>query len=116
MEEDLVKNLQGSINQSSSTPDAVTKASKSIYQDQYDAATVENFIQNQIARQKYSHRIFLITCYWLSAVLLILILSGFKVLNLPTSVLLALIGTTTINVLGFFVIVIQYLFNKEKST
>ncbi len=36
--------------------------------------------------------------------------------TISDSVLIALMGTTTINVLGFFLIVIQYLFNKDKST
>jgi len=116
-EDALIKNLIDEIEISPSIPDEATKASKrSTYQDQYDAATLTNFLQNQAARKKYSHRIFIITSGWLISVILILILQGLKIFSLSDSVLIALLGTTTINVLGFFVIVIQYLFNKNKST
>jgi hypothetical protein len=114
----LIKNLIQEIEISPSAPDEETKASKSLYQDQYDEATLTNFLQNQAARKKYSHRIFIITSGWLGFVILILLFQGFKLFNFSLSnpVLMALLGTTTVNVLGFFVIVIQYLFNKQKST
>jgi len=117
MKDNLVKSIKDEIETSSSTPDEETIASKkSMYQDQYDAATLSNFLLNQAARGKYSHRIFLITISWLIAVITILTLVGFNIMHLSDAVLIALLGSTTVNVLGFFVIVIQYLFNKEKST
>jgi hypothetical protein len=39
-----------------------------------------------------------------------------KVFILSDGVLIALITTTTANVFGFFYVVVNYLFNKDKST
>lgn len=49
---------------------------------------------------------------WLVAILVILFLAGFHrwFFTLPDSVLLALIGTTTTNVLGVLYIIMRYLF------
>jgi hypothetical protein len=49
-------------------------------------------------------------------VLLIVIQCGRKSLMLSDGVLIALITTTTANVFGFFYVVVNYLFNKDKST
>ena len=117
MDDGLIKKLKAEIETASEIPDNDTKTEKrSLYQDQYDKATLDNFLSNQGARKKYSHRIFIITSGWLISVVGMLLLVGFKKMVLSDSVLIALLGTTTVNVLGFFLIVIQYLFNKEKST
>lgn len=117
MDEVLIENLTNSIDVSPSLADADTSiATQSIYKERFDEAALNNFVQNLQARRKYSHRIFLITSGWLLCVIIILLLVGLKCLYLSNSVLIALLATTTVNVLGFFVIVIQYLFNKQKST
>jgi hypothetical protein len=117
MDNELVNKLKADIETASEIPDSNTKSERrSLYQDQYDKATLDNFLSNQEARKKYSYRIFLITSGWLISVVSILLLAGFKKIVLSDSVLIALLGTTTVNVLGFFLIVIQYLFNKDKST
>lgn len=117
MKTGLVDNIKNAIESSPSIPDANTIDEKrSVYQDQYDQAALQNFLLNQSARTIYSHRIFFMTCGWLISVITILVLVGIKVLLLSDAVIIALLGTTTINVLGFFVIVTQYLFNKDRST
>lgn len=117
MPDNFTNNLREDFADSSTTPDADTQASAdNTYRDKYDAITLLNFTQNVAARKRYAHRIFLITSGWLICVVAILALVGLKVFELSDSVLIALLGTTTVNVLGFFVIVIQYLFNKDKST
>jgi len=85
------------------------------------------------ARRTYAGRIFALICWWLIAVLLIVTLHGFLSksgtrlevslrnlhwksaahFELPTSVLLALVGGTTATVLGLFVIVANYFFPKR---
>jgi len=54
---------------------------------------------------------------WLVAILSLLFLSGFHCwrFSLPDSVLLALIGTTTTNVIGVLLIVMRYLFPKTST-
>ncbi len=117
MPDNIADNLRQDLAGTPATPDKETQASaESTYQDKYDSITLLNFTQNVEARKRYSHRIYLLTSFWLFSVISILVLVGVKVLVLPEAVLIALLGTTTINVLGFFVIVIQYLFNKDKST
>jgi len=114
----IVSNLISDIQTSPSKPDKETFASQAFYQEKFNEANLNNFVQNQGARKIYSYRIFVITSCWLGSVILILMFQGFKVFGFSISnpVLVALLGTTTVNVLGFFVIVIQYLFNKQKST
>ena len=117
MSDNFTHNLREDVVNTSATPDAETTASsRSTYQDKYDDITLINFSQNVTARRRYSYRIFLTTSLWLTSVISILIAVGLKKLFLSDAVLIALLGTTTVNVLGFFVIVIQYLFNKDKST
>lgn len=101
------------------TGDEVKKA-----QDQPDDQTaielnkahVEGLKQDIGERKKYAHRIFVLICFWLFAVLLLLIaegLSGIDHFVLPEGVILAIIGSTTLNVLGIFYIVTHYLFPKR---
>ena len=113
--ESLEASIAENIESSPSAPDSATRNSME-YQEKYNAATLTNYEQNRDARKKYSHRIFWITITWLASTVLILISVGLNWLVLSDSVLLALLGTSSVNVLGFFAIVIQYLFNKDKST
>jgi hypothetical protein len=65
-------------------------------------------------RKKYAHRIFVLICFWIGAVFLLLIAVGVGYhFALSNSVLLAVIGSTTVNVLGIFYIVTHYLFPKR---
>jgi hypothetical protein len=67
-------------------------------------------------RGKFSRRIFSLIVVWLLIVLMIVIFEGFHTticthdFKLSDNVLLALIGSTTANVLGVFIIVVHYLF------
>jgi len=66
-------------------------------------------------RKKYAFRIFLLVAFWITAVLVIIILQGFSVcgFHLSDSILLAAIGSTTANVIGILIIVIKYLFSEK---
>jgi hypothetical protein len=70
------------------------------------------------ARRKFARRIFHLIIWWLVAIFLLLLMQGFlspfKIFFLSDSVLLALIGGTTANVLGIFMVVVWYLFPKDK--
>lgn len=105
MGEELIENLTNSIDTSPTIPDADTLiATQLIYKYRFDEATLSNFVQNLEARRKYSHRIFIITSGWLLFVIAILFLVGLKFLFLSDSVLIALLGTTTVNVSGFLLL------------
>lgn len=67
---------------------------------------------NIVQRVKYAKHIFKLTVIWL---LLVVVLLGFQGLHafsfcLSDGVLIALISSTTVNVIGLLVIVIRYLF------
>jgi hypothetical protein len=67
-------------------------------------------------RKDFAWDIFYLIVAWLILVFVVLILQGFAVaishheFRLSDSVVLALIGGTTVNVLGIFIIVVRYLF------
>lgn len=69
--------------------------------------------QDREQRKKYSYYIFIYICVYMLIVLSIVILTGARVLNLADSILIALLTTTTANVLGLFVIVTKYLFHPK---
>ena len=86
--------------------------------------------QNIGERKHYAKKLFWLTAAWLIAVFAVVVATSVSITNpcwwpewLPTiefcklsdAVLLALIGTTTANVLGLFVIVARYLFPDAKA-
>lgn len=79
--------------------------------------TNEGQKQDTQERKKYAQRIFAMLCGWLVIVLSAIVISGSQLLefHLSDTVLLALIGSTTANVAGFFFAVVKYLF-PEKNT
>jgi hypothetical protein len=72
--------------------------------------------QNNQGRIVLRDAIFILTTVWMLAVLFIVWKKGLGVLNLSDTVLVALITTTTANVFGFLYVVVNYLYNKDKST
>jgi hypothetical protein len=73
--------------------------------------------QNNRDRFIFARYTFIITCVWIFIVISIVFLNGLRypdgspVLQLSDPVLIALITTTTLNVFGFFLLVIKFLFN-----
>ncbi|MBV8771325.1 MAG: hypothetical protein JO166_03175 [Deltaproteobacteria bacterium] len=73
-------------------------------------------------RRQFARRIFILVIGWFGLVLLLLVVEGFKVdidahaFGLSDSVLLALIGTTTINIIAILLIVVHYLFPERHNT
>jgi hypothetical protein len=66
-------------------------------------------------RKSYATAVFKLLCIWLATMFVILLLQGFKCFDfsLTDNVLLALIGGTTANVFGLFLVVMNYLFPKK---
>ncbi len=83
---------------------------------------VDQIEKNKDERVKYAKYTFVLTCCWLAAILIILVLAGIqsdykyygRILKFNDRVLLALITTTTINVFGYFLLVMKFLFNKQE--
>ena len=79
-------------------------------------AQIRKFEDDNEGRKEFSRNIFAVTVVWMFLVLLIIIQCANGKWHLSDSVLIALITTTTATVIGIFIIVANYLFNREKST
>ena len=78
---------------------------------------IEDRRQDRRERKEYARKIFVLICGWLIGIAVILLCSGFGVFGFAFSdgVLIALISGTTVNVLGLFIIVANYLFPKRPN-
>ncbi len=66
-------------------------------------------------RKAFAPKLYVLTCIWLILVIGIVLLQGFSeghyhLFRLSEGVLIALLGTTTVNVVGLFYVVAKYLF------
>jgi hypothetical protein len=76
--------------------------------------TVEKLMLGE--RKLYAGRLFVLSLVWLLAIAVFLFLAGWGKLKVADSVLIALITTTTANVLGLFYIVARWLFPNKNSS
>ncbi len=70
-------------------------------------------------RRKYAHRIFVMCCSWVCAVFVLLMFSGFGSyqhfrFHLSDQVILTAIGSTTVNIIGVFLIVVRFIFHDKE--
>ena len=79
-------------------------------------AEADKIVQDNEGRRKFSWAIFYVMVLWIAAVLLIVIQCANTNWHLSDSVLITLISTTTATVIGVFIVVANYLFNRDKST
>lgn len=67
------------------------------------------------ARKIFAFRIFVMLALWLLAILLLIVMTGIAWLKISDTVILGLIGSTTVTVASFFIAVTQYLFPSQKK-
>lgn len=81
------------------------------------AETLEKLRQDRDERKDYASMIFNLMCWYLFAVFFIIILNGITANNFLVSdnVIMALLGTTAIEVIGTFGFVAKYLFEYKKG-
>lgn len=79
-------------------------------------AEADKMVQDNQGRRAFSRNIFTVTIVWLAFVVLVVIFCASGKWKLSDAVLIALITTTTATVIGIFLIVANYLFNRDKST
>lgn len=99
-------------------PDELSKKEEEQYT--LDALAEKQKLENEALsqdiseRKKYAGHIFWLIVGWLVGLFVVLSLQGFKgcQFELSENVLLALITGTTVNILGIFVIVVNYLFRR----
>ncbi len=78
-------------------------------------AELDSFKQDIRQRKTFAPKLYALTCLWLVLVIAIVLLQGFSdgryhFFHLADGVLIALLGTTTVNVVGLFYVVAKYLF------
>mgnify|MGYP007069913234 CR=1 FL=1 len=84
-----------------------------------DIAKMSSFIEaigkmNDIQlRKNFAYRIFVFVCFYMAAVLAVVICSGFTWLTISDTILGVLLGTTTVDVVGLLAIVVKYLFHTK---
>lgn len=80
--------------------------------EELDLQDVKDREQNRNERQKYASRIFWMIVVWLFAVSVLIVMQGLEnCFSLQENTILAILGGTTLNVLGLFTLVIRYLFD-----
>jgi hypothetical protein len=97
---------------SPSKPDPKTKEEDQDLQNQKTKSVVRSRNQNIKERKKYARLFFLLACCWVAMISLVVVLDGWKLFGfwLPEKIVLALIGSTTVDILGILYVVAHYLF------
>ena len=105
-------------NKTSNEPDEFSRDEDQTYEKAYQRARLHGLLQDIDQRRIYADKIYDLIVWWLIAIFALLILAGFGKcigFNISDKVLITLIGGTTINVLGIFVIVANYIFRKPQQ-
>ena len=98
-------------------PDSITKKEIEALTLAEKRVRIRGVVQDISERKIYAKRVFVLVAVWLAGISIILLAQGFLspwgLFNLSENVLLAVIGGTTVNVVGIFLIVARYLFPKS---
>ena len=76
---------------------------------------LEGAKQDRKQRGKFAVAIFGLLCLYMACTMLIVYLNGLKILDLSETVMSIMLGTTTANVIGVFVVVAKYLFHHKNQ-
>ena len=102
-----------------SVPDSKTLEEEKSYEEEEFKLKLRDLANDIEARKRYANRIFWLIVCWLIGMFAIMILQGFgskmNIFELSEQVLMSFIGGTTVNILGIFVIVVNYLFKKPQK-
>jgi hypothetical protein len=122
--EDFTKKLTEALTRSlkdvSNVPDPETRQEEDDLEKEHARAILRGVKQDIEERKKYAKCFFILACFWLAAITVLLLLQGFgsfwfglMPFKVADTVLLAVIGSTTVNVLGILYVVANYLFPKR---
>lgn len=99
--------------------DSRTKLEVKTLESEERKARLAKLNQDLELRGQYSEKLYKLIMFWLIAIFLLLMIQGFAGVGgyfaISDKVLITIIGGTTINVLGLFAIVANYIFPKEAS-
>jgi hypothetical protein len=104
----------------SDQPDSKTREEEEDLNREQQRALIRGLLQDIQERKKYATYFFFFACCWLAIIAGIVLLDGFGSFwfgkfpfRLSERVVLAMIGSTTVNVLGILYVVANYLFPKK---
>ena len=99
-------------------PDPETSEANEALKRAYNELVNRQLEQDITERKKYANRSFWLVVGWIVAIFAIIVLQGFSAktgFSISDTVLMTLIGGTTINILGIFIVVANYLFPKTNA-
>lgn len=67
------------------------------------------------ARKKYAKGIFILVICWFTIILGLIVLDGLYMMTISDNVIIALIGGTTLNVVGLFHFVLKYIYHTPEE-
>ena len=103
------------VNEASPDPDAITQKQQDDFNNQANNIALEMKRYELTTRKWLTSRIWVLTIVWLVVVLVIFVLSGLRVLIYNDKVMMALLGTTTVSVMGFLYTVVSHIFPKHRK-
>jgi hypothetical protein len=111
----LLAKVKAPIPPSSDPKDPKYVAEKNDYELQEKEAKLSDYKQDIQLRKSFSERIFWLFVTYLAVIILILVASGLTRIDfvLSDNVLIALLTTTTANIIGVLIIVARYIFPKR---
>lgn len=84
------------------------------YGEELKKLEVKSKEQDISMRKEYANKTFALVCLYMICIFLLIVLACSPALfNMSDNVLMVLLGTTTVNVIGLFAIVMNYLFPKK---
>jgi hypothetical protein len=102
----------------SAEADPKTALERERLENQRLQAEVAGLTQDTAERKRYALCFFVLACVWIAVITAVLLLQGFGFFckwpfKLSEPIVLAVIGSTTVNVLGILYVVANYLFPKR---
>ena len=84
------------------------------YENELKKLEIRSKAQDIAMRKEYADKTFALVCLYMICVFILIILACTPAdFNMSDNVLMVLLGTTTVNVIGLFAIVMNYLFPKK---
>lgn len=79
---------------------------------------IKDIQQDRSQRKEFADKLFDLMCWYLVGVYLLILMNGISTMNFHISddIILALLGTTAVEIIGTFAIVARYLFSKNNKT
>ncbi len=98
--------------------DSLSHQEEHAYDKEKKRIELDSLRQDIQERKKYANKIYKLIVCWLLAIFLLILVNGFfsalEWFSLSNTVMTTIVGGTTVNILGIFYIVANYLFHRPK--